>query len=988
MRPFGCTLLLAGLLALPPSAGAAAPPAKGDPPYRWMLPGEDARRADALEERVVDLWSAGRFAEARKAAQQVLALRAHAQGGGHWQTVLARYRLSALEKADGLKGDERAKFALVLAQQAVATFLYRRGHYAQAEALFRKALEARRAVLGGRHPETAESLNGVALCQQAGGRAGAAEPSYRQALATCRAALGERHPVTATVLNNLALCLKATGQVAQAEPLARKALAIRRAVLGGRHTDTAQSYNNLATCLTFQGQAAQAEPLLRQALKIHLDVLGPRHPLTATSYNNLAFCLKTLGQAGLAEPLFRKALAVHRATLGAEHPETALSLNNLAFCLRALDRPAQAEPLCREVLRISRKVLGEEHPDTASSYHNLAGCLLAQGKAAQAEPLFRKALKTCRAVLGRRHPDTAQTHDALASCLHALGKHARAEKEALRAAESYEAARLLVHFSGLDRAAFASSHSPLARLAVLQARNGKPDAAFASLERGLARALLDAHATRARLLSPAERATHQRRLDDLARIDRQLTALRGASSARARAQVEKLLQQRDRDMTALRQRQADLEKKHGAVAGEVYGRAAIQKHLPPGSALLAWADVDSEHWACLLRARGEPIWLRLPGSGPKEAWTAQDDALPARVRALLGRPPEARPWRKLAGQLYRQRMAPLAAHLKGVKHLVVLPSPALAGIPLEALLVGGGDRQPPQTVSYAPSGTFFTLLRRRAAAERRPRPPRLLALGDPAFARPADRAEIAPAVSRGPGFKELPGTRREVQALAGLFARSDVLLGARASEQQLEQLAGKGRLKEYSHLHLATHGLADGARPLRSFLALADRDLPDPLARVLAGQTAYTGRLTAEQILRSWRLDAELVVLSACQSGLGRYEQGEGYVGFAQALFLAGARSLVLSQWSVDDEATALLMVRFYQNLLGKRKGLTKSLGKAEALREAKAWLRNLSEKEAKVAAQSLPRGKVVKRKPAAKASKPYAHPYYWAGFILIGDPR
>jgi CHAT domain-containing protein len=227
-----------------------------------------------------------------------------------------------------------------------------------------------------------------------------------------------------------------------------------------------------------------------------------------------------------------------------------------------------------------------------------------------------------------------------------------------------------------------------------------------------------------------------------------------------------------------------------------------------------------------------------------------------------------------------------------------------------------------------------------------------------------------------------------VRALARLFAGSETLLGDSASEARLEALARQDKLKDYRYLHFATHGLADSERPLRSFLALADRDLPDPLKQVLAGKPAYTGRLTAGHILGSWHLDAELVVLSACQSGLGKYEQGEGYVGFAQALLLAGARSLVLSQWSVDDEATALLMVRFYQNLLGKRPGLKKPLAKAAALREAKEWLRKLSDKEVKTAVAALPRGKVVRRKPAVKAAQPYAHPFYWAGFILIGDPR
>src|SRR5262249_44820845 len=161
--------------------------------------------------------------------------------------------------------------------------------------------------------------------------------------------------------------------------------------------------------------------------------------------------------------------------------------------------------------------------------------------------------------------------------------------------------------------------------------------------------------------------------------------------------------------------------------------------------------------------------------------------------------------------------------------------------------------------------------------------------------------------------RPLPGSRREVLALGRLFGRAEVLLGERASEEGLEKLGE--HLGSFRYLHFATHGVADADWPMESFLALADRDLPDPLERVLAGEKAWTGRLTAGRILEGWGLDCELVVLSACSSGLGKYEKGEGYVGFAHALLLAGARSLVVSQWEVDDEATSLLMVRFYQNL-------------------------------------------------------------------------
>jgi CHAT domain-containing protein len=140
----------------------------------------------------------------------------------------------------------------------------------------------------------------------------------------------------------------------------------------------------------------------------------------------------------------------------------------------------------------------------------------------------------------------------------------------------------------------------------------------------------------------------------------------------------------------------------------------------------------------------------------------------------------------------------------------------------------------------------------------------------------------------------------------------------------------------------------------------------------------------------AWQLDADIVTLSACETGLGRNEAGEGYVGFSQALFLAGARTLVLSQWQVDDVATALLMQRFYQNLLGRRPGLADPLNKAAALAEAKQWLRCLSADEARRLTNELPtgdRGGVVQSTAPIEGVQPYAHPYFWAGFVLIGEP-
>jgi CHAT domain-containing protein len=257
------------------------------------------------------------------------------------------------------------------------------------------------------------------------------------------------------------------------------------------------------------------------------------------------------------------------------------------------------------------------------------------------------------------------------------------------------------------------------------------------------------------------------------------------------------------------------------------------------------------------------------------------------------------------------------------------------------------------------------------------------------------RIDAELAAGRGGEWKALPGTRVEAEAIARRFKEvgqpAKLLTDSDASEPRLAELARDGSLAKVRYLHLATHGTADWRYPLRSAIILARDRQPGP-----AGPLA-DGRLTAAEVLRDWSLDCDLVTLSACETGLGRYATGESYLGFAQALLSVGSRGVCLSLWQVDDAATALLMDRFYANLLGQREGLKKPLGKAEALDEAKRWLRTLPRAEAvKLAAKltgGVERGKgrpALPLLPAVPETKedepPYAHPYYWAAFVLIGD--
>jgi tetratricopeptide (TPR) repeat protein len=1290
----GWALLAAALLRLPLAPGslarstpAADQPAPEPPPGQRVLSGDDAQRVEGLEKKIPALWQAGKDAEARAAAREVLAIRRRVQGAGHWQTEDARRQVRRLEQIATLAAGARAELARAAGQMAeaerldaqvkyaAAEPLYRKalairrqllgedhpdtalgyhnlasnlraqGRYAQALPLFQKALDLRRKLLGEDHPDTALSYNDLAYNLLAQGRAteaqplfqkaldlyrkllgedhprtaivyhnlagsllargryAEAQPLFEKALDLCRKRLGENHPDTATSYNNLAGSLESQGRNAEAQPLFQKALDLRRQLLGEDHPHTAQSYNNLAANLNDQGRHAEAQPLFQKALDLsrkrlgedhpvtaksygnlagsleaqgryaeahplhqkaldlHLKLLRENHPDTATSYNNLAYNLQAQGRHAEAHPLYQKALDLRLKLLSADHPLMARSYNNLAYNLQAQGRYAQAHPLYQKALDLHRQLLGEDHPDTALSYNNLAYNLQAQGRYAEAQPLFQKALDLRRKLLGEDHPRTATSYDNLAYILHAQGVYEQAEQHLQAASRSFTRARRLASFSGLERAhAQGLRFSPLPLLAALLARRGQPEEAWARLEEDLARGLLDdLSARRLRPLTPAEVQREQALLGNLHRLEEQMNALLtrsarmeagmdrslagsggvgpwaghpGVAAAGAvlrstcslgwhpwRPMRDKLAALQDQHLTSQAEFSAfeqALVRKYGVAAGQTFAPGRIQARVPPAAALVAWVDVparpraadpDGEHWACVVRHRGAPVWVRLPGSGPDRAWTEADDLLPKQVREGLVQPPAegGPPWRDGAARLYGQRLAPLAEclaatpDLPAVRHLIILPSRALAGVPVEALVAARPEGRPGYAVSYAPSGTMFAWLqeqRLQADAPDGPAGPgRLLALGDPVFTRPGPPAapspeppdhgvlltvvqpganaaqggvqagdvllsyagtklpgpaDLPPALAkvgggkwpdaqrggggiavtvwragrtldltvrpgdlgviaskksaaeavresreadallertRGQPFTPLPGTRREVETIARLFPQPEVLLGSQANEQELERRAASDRLRAFRYLHFATHGVLDDQVALRSALILSQDHLADPLAQALAGQEVYNGRVTAEQIRRTWKLDADLVTLSACQTGLGQFRGGEGYVGFSQALFLAGARSLVLSLWKVDDDATALLMTRFYQNLLGRRPGLQQPLPKAAALAEAKDWLRGLTKSEA---ARLRPRGEVEPVEeilPDPAGGRPYEHPYYWAAFVLIGDP-
>jgi tetratricopeptide (TPR) repeat protein len=304
---------------------------------------------------------------------------------------------------------------------------YALGAYARARPLYERALALREKRLGPEHPDTAETLNNLALLLRDEGNRAAARPLLEQALAINEKTFGPEHGATATSLNNLALLLRDEGDLAAARPLFERALAAAEKTLGAEHPATAASLSNLGLVLKGEDDLAGARALFERALAIDEKALGADHPDTASDLGNLALLLKQSGDLAGARRLCERALAIEEKALGPEHPRTAASLCNLAELLREQGDPTQARTLFERALAAFEAALGPDHPDTAACLGNLAALLHDQGELTLARPLYERALATNEKIAGADHPVTAASLNNLASLLQDQGDLAGAQ---------------------------------------------------------------------------------------------------------------------------------------------------------------------------------------------------------------------------------------------------------------------------------------------------------------------------------------------------------------------------------------------------------------------------------------------------------------------------------------------------------------------------------------------------------------------------------
>ena len=969
----------------------------------------ELKEADAWLAKANAHAKADRYQDGAECCEKSLAIRVRILGDANRQLVFlasgAGFLWQQAKQFD--KASARYEQAIAIQRKAVGenhpdfvstlvmvALVYRdRADYANAEPLFSEALKICRLELRENHPKVAKTLSQLAETYFLQGHYAKAEPLYKEALEVCRRN-GEH---LATGLFNLASLYQDLGHFAKAEPLFTEALELVRKTSGEKHEDFPASLNNLAGLYWAQGDYAKAEDLFKQAMESYRVIVGKKHPSFAVSAGNLAEIFRAQGAYAKAEPLFKQAMEISRQE---KHPYYAQSLNNLANLYRDKKEYANAQPHYVDALKIREQLLGEWHPAYAQSLNNLANNYRALKQYAKAEPLYEKARKIRKHLLGDKHPYYAQSLTNLAALYRDQGDFAKAESNSRQAVQ-------IMHRLLEDSAITQSERQQLAHRTRAEWHLGIYLEVTANLSTASS-SIYDPVLAWKGSVTTRQRLTRLARTEldkdpgakglfvDLDRLARQISIWSSMSPDRLPKGVD--LPKKLADLTIQRE-QAEAKL---STRTEAYRRfkqsqnlttAELQKHLPKGVVLVDFVEYDQKLAAYVVR-KDRVDRVELGSTQPLREAAEQFRRTLKRTTPLTGLKNDP------ALVLREKLLDPLDKYLAGAQLVLIAPDEPLNSLPFAALPGKAAGKYLIEELFIAIIPVPQMLPELLAA-----RPPSgeasLLAVGDVDFgdiAAPV-KVEVVDGKKKKKGigdtrdgmpqdWKRLVATRDEILSIGDTFRKAvpkgklTTLRDAQPTEAAVRKLAPHHRF-----LHLATHGFfAD--KEFRSVLQGSPTTGLNEIANqakvvvhhpgllsgiVLAGANKPKdddhGVLTALEVSELDLTKVELVVLSACETGLGEVAGGEGVLGLQRAFQIAGARTTITSLWKVDDEATRKLMVKFYDNYWKD------DMEKLVALREAQLWMLEEGPK----------RGIVRVNNPATDKRSP---PYYWAAFSLAGDWR
>jgi len=921
--------------------------------------------------------------------------------------VLAKSALAEGKELESRRTAESLKSAIAKYEEALGLFRVTGDHGGESATLYnigsvydalgerRKAMDHFNQALplmraAGDRSGEAVTLTSLGIVYDSLGEKRKAVDYHNQALLLMRA-VGNRNG-EATTLNNLASVYVALGERQKALDYYNQALPIRRAV--GDRGGEAATLNNLATVYGALGEKQRALDHYSQALTI-IRAVGNRWR-EAYVLSGLAFVYNELGERQKALDHYSQALPLLRAA--GDREGEAVTLNHLGLVHNELGEKQRALEHYNQALTLLRAV-GNRWRE-AQALNDIGFVYNELGERQRALECYNQALRLARDVGDPNYEVISMV--GIARLEAAQGKLFDARSTIESALNMIESLRMKIVSLELRSSSFATakkcyefSIDLLMRLHRLRPDEGYDRAALQTVERARARSLLERLAeARLEIRSGADPALLERALSLrqllTAKTERQTRLLNGKRTDEQAAEVAN-------EIKALMAQYQDVE---AEIRSKIPRYAALTQPQPLNSEeiqrqalddrtlLLEYflSDERSYLWVVSAssvksydlpkRADIEEAALRIKKLITARA-TREEGESPERRRARITEA-EARYWPE-AARLSRMILGPAMSELKG-KRLAIVPDGELQDVAFGALPIptASDDGKAPRSDDWLPliveheivslpSASALAVMRKETAG-RRPAAKSVAVLADPVFDKDDERVKLAIADKSGkesesgakaPANGELTRATEEVMGAGGAISRlpfsraeAEAILSVAPKASSLRALdfnasratATSAELSQYRIVHFATHGLLNRTHPELSgvVLALVDRQ-GEPQNGFLQLHDVY-----------NLDLPAELVVLSACQTGLGKAVWGEGLVGLTRGFMYAGARRVVASLWGVQDLATAELMKKFYGAMLGE-----KQMRPAEALRAAQVEMWK---------------------------QKRWRSPYYWGGFALYGE--